>query len=98
MSGDNFRCEARPVQKSGLDRVEHGGCGVDPIQRPAVAPTNYNADMRLPEGRTCADCVNGTTCDALFGAVRRKFTSCDFWPSRFRPALSSATSKEGAGE
>lgn len=45
---------------------------------------DYSAEMRLPAGKTCADCRNGKTCDALFGAVRRGFTSCDFWPSRFR--------------
>jgi hypothetical protein len=44
---------------------------------------NYSAEMRLPQGKTCADCIHGLLCDGLFGAMRRKFTSCDFWPSRF---------------
>jgi hypothetical protein len=44
---------------------------------------NYHAEMRLPEGKTCADCRNGARCDALFGAVRKGFRSCDFYPSRF---------------
>jgi hypothetical protein len=44
---------------------------------------NYHAEMRLPDGKTCADCQHGPRCDALFGAVRRAFSSCDFWPSRF---------------
>jgi len=44
---------------------------------------DYRAEMRLPAGKTCADCRNGEHCNALFGAVRRRFTSCDFWPSRF---------------
>lgn len=43
---------------------------------------NYAAEMRLPAGVTCAHCTNGSRCDALFGAVRKAFTSCDFWPSR----------------
>jgi hypothetical protein len=47
---------------------------------------NYAAEMKLPAGITCADCQHGHRCDALFGAVRRAFTSCDFWPSRFVPA------------
>lgn len=46
---------------------------------------DYSAEMRLPEGKTCGDCVHGRRCDMLFGAVRRKFTSCDFWPSKFAP-------------
>ncbi len=44
---------------------------------------DYHAEMKLPEGITCADCRNAERCDMLFGAVRRGFTSCDFWPSRF---------------
>lgn len=32
-------CETPPVQESGLDGAEHGGCGTDPIQRLAVVPT-----------------------------------------------------------
>jgi hypothetical protein len=48
---------------------------------------NYRAEMRLPDGKTCADCQHGSRCDALFGAVRQRFTSCDFWPSRYRAKL-----------
>lgn len=44
---------------------------------------DYAAERRLPIGATCADCRNGRRCDSLFGAVRKAFTSCDFWPSRF---------------
>lgn len=44
---------------------------------------NYDAEMRLPAGKTCADRKHGLRCDALFGAVRLAFTSCDFWPSRY---------------
>lgn len=44
---------------------------------------DFAAEMRLPAGMACSDCVNGPRCDALFGAVRRGFTSCDFYPSRF---------------
>ncbi len=44
---------------------------------------DYAAERRLPEGVTCARCLHGSRCDGLFGAVRKAFTSCDFWPSRF---------------
>lgn len=47
---------------------------------------DYAAEMRLPAGVTCADCQHGRRCDALFSAVRMRFTSCDFWPSRFSPS------------
>ena len=40
------------------------------------------ASMKLPEGKSCADCKHGKRCDALFGAIRRGFVSCDFYPSR----------------
>lgn len=46
---------------------------------------NYDAERKLPEGKTCAHCQHGKICDKLFGAVRLAFNSCDFWPSRFRP-------------
>ena len=46
---------------------------------------NYSAERKLANGLTCADCRNGPRCDGLFGAVRHKFTSCDFWPPRFVP-------------
>lgn len=44
-----------------------------------------NSEMQLPKGKTCSDCRNAERCDMLFGAVRRAFTSCDFWPSRYVP-------------
>ena len=47
---------------------------------------DYDAERLLPAGVTCAACAHGPRCDALFGAVRQAFTSCDFWPSRYRPA------------
>lgn len=47
--------------------------------------SDYAAERRLPSGKTCAAFVHGQRCDGLFGAVRKAFTSCDFWPSRYRP-------------
>lgn len=51
---------------------------------------DYAAAMKLPPGLTCAACVHGPRCNAFFGAVREGFTSCDFYPSRFRPTGSSS--------
>lgn len=48
-----------------------------------MAEPDYAAERRLPDGVTCVDCRHGSRCEALFGAVRKRFTSCDFWPSRF---------------
>lgn len=56
----------------------------------AMAEPNYEAERKLPAGLTCADCRHGARCDALFGAIRRGFTSCDFWPSRFAALTPSA--------
>jgi hypothetical protein len=56
-----------------------------------MAEPDYAAERRLPEGVTCASCQHGPRCNALFGAVRRGFTSCDFWPSRFLPQPETGT-------
>lgn len=39
-------------------------------------------DMKLPAGKTCADCYHCLRCTALFGA-KKENTSCDFSPSKF---------------
>ena len=62
---------------------------INRVREASGAEPDYAAEQKLPEGTTCGDCVHGKRCDALFGAVRRGFTSCDFWPSRF-----SALSRE----
>lgn len=62
----------------------------------AVDP-DYAADRKLPEGLTCAACRNGPRCDGLFGAVRRAFTTCDFWPSRFLAFETGAPAAVTAG-
>ena len=38
--------------------------------------------MKLPEGKTCADCNHCRRCTGMFGA-RPENTSCDFDPIRF---------------
>ncbi len=44
---------------------------------------DYDAEKKLPEGKTCSDCVHAPRCAMLMGARVREWTSCDFWPRRF---------------
>ena len=44
---------------------------------------NYSAEMQLPPGKTCADCVSIRRCTA-FGFSAADNAYCDFWPSRFQ--------------
>ena len=45
---------------------------------------DYDAEMKLPEGKTCGDCVHCKRCCSMFGHVPSD-ASCDWWPSRFQP-------------
>ena len=38
--------------------------------------------MKLPEGKTCADCYACRHCTAIYG-VKPENTKCDFYPVRF---------------
>jgi hypothetical protein len=49
---------------------------------PPKPEPDYRAEMRLPEGKTCGDCVHCSRCCAIFGHVPED-TSCDWWPSRY---------------
>ena len=40
--------------------------------------------MKLPEGKTCADCVHIKRCLA-FGYSWADRKQCDFYPNRFQP-------------
>jgi hypothetical protein len=61
---------------------------VTPAQKQAVERVrepDYDAEMRLPTGRSCDDCAHAKRCFGLgFSTPGR--TSCDFWPNRFRRA------------
>jgi hypothetical protein len=59
---------------------------------------DYDPEKRLPDGLTCSDCAHGPRCDGLFGAVRRRFTSCDFWPSRFAALSNQKAQASGGGD
>lgn len=52
------------------------------MSRVTTTEPDYDAEMRLPEGRTCADCRHIARCKG-FGFSWPERTSCDFWPSRF---------------
>jgi len=41
-------------------------------------------DMKLPEGKTCADCAHFKRCRWLI-ACKPTNTSCDWAPSRYKP-------------
>ena len=43
----------------------------------------YVEKMKLPEGKTCADCVHLKRCVGL-GCTKPENTSCDFFPNKFR--------------
>ena len=49
---------------------------------------NYDAEMKLPEGKACDDCRHCDRCFAL-GFSKAGNRSCDFWPSRFRAKQST---------
>jgi hypothetical protein len=63
----------------------------------AIEP-DYRADMKLPEGRACADCHAAAFCIGI-GCTTAESTSCDYWPNRFRVRSGhkhpSAASSEG---
>lgn len=54
---------------------------------------NYQAEMQLPQDKSCADCRNVRRCVA-FGFTAPDDTSCDFWPSRFVARLQPLTNHE----
>lgn len=39
--------------------------------------------MKLPVGKTCADCAHDEHCKMLFGITGNE-TTCDFYPSKFQ--------------
>lgn len=45
---------------------------------------DYDAAMKLPEGKTCADCVHIRRCADVLGCTKPDNTSCDFYPNKFR--------------
>ena len=44
---------------------------------------NYDLEMKLPEGKTCDDCVHAKRCFGM-GFSKSGNRSCDFWPNKYR--------------
>ena len=40
-------------------------------------------EMKLPDNKSCADCIHANRCTKLFG-VKLTNTECDFYPIAFR--------------
>lgn len=55
-----------------------------------------NDDMKLPTGKTCADCVHLRRCVGL-GYTKPENTTCDFAPSRFRLKVNPGTPGTSSG-
>ena len=45
---------------------------------------DYDAEMALPAGKTCADCKHTKRCVG-FGFTEPERAACDFHPNRFAP-------------
>lgn len=48
-----------------------------------MKPLPTAADLALPAGRTCSDCVNCKRCCGMFGS-KPENKMCDFYPPRFQ--------------
>lgn len=49
-----------------------------------MSEPDYSEEMKLPPGRTCADCFAARFCIGI-GCTTAESTSCDYWPNRFKP-------------
>ncbi len=50
----------------------------------AVTKIDYEKDMQLPAGKTCADCYAVRFCVGI-GCTKPDATKCDYHPNRFHP-------------
>jgi hypothetical protein len=53
------------------------------------------ADMKLPDGKTCVDCVHFNRCSTLFGHIESDEV-CDWAPSRFREPVTANNYQGGS--
>lgn len=44
---------------------------------------DYDADMKLPDGKTCGDCVHIRRCLGIGYTSSETNNFCDFWPNRY---------------
>lgn len=49
----------------------------------ATTRIDYEKDMQLPPGKTCADCYAAKFCVGI-GCTKPDATKCDYYPNRFR--------------
>jgi hypothetical protein len=61
-----------------------------------MSEPDYRAEMKLPDGRTCADCYAVRFCVGI-GCTTAAATSCDYWPRRFRIGQSGGSIPGPAG-
>lgn len=55
---------------------------------------DYAAEMRLADGVRCDDCAHAPRCFGFgFGFSKPGRTSCDFWPSRYRPSAADTSDR-----
>lgn len=62
-----------------MSTVQHGCC--------ADQACTDKTCMQLPVGVSCGDCANFRHCEAFYSHSAAD-TYCDFFPRRFKPALS----------
>jgi hypothetical protein len=48
-----------------------------------MSERDYAAEMKLPEGKTCAECTYVAGC-MVFDITTLDATFCEWWPNRFR--------------
>jgi hypothetical protein len=58
---------------------------------------NYTEEMKLPTGKTCADCFASKFCIGI-GCTTADDTSCDYWPNRFKQRKAPLPPTEGDGD
>ena len=54
---------------------------------------DYPAEMALPPGKTCADCVHVRWCVRVQCCTTPERTSCDFHPNKFRERTMNVAEK-----
>lgn len=66
--------------QAGMDKIVAEGRRLGIIRE---AERDYDAEMQLPAGKTCGDCVHVRRCVGM-GYSWTAREQCDFWPNKFR--------------
>lgn len=69
----------------GLDELHAEAIAMDKLTatRATARFVDYDAEMKLPAGKTCGDCHHIKRCRAFGFTSSEANTSCDFHPNRF---------------